>query len=88
MRLLMLILVWIGLAGQAMADAPSMRVAVLKFGTVNWLMNTITHHGLDKKHGYQLDVVPLAGKAATTIALQSGDADAIVTDWVWAMRQR
>jgi NitT/TauT family transport system substrate-binding protein len=65
-----------------------MRVAVLKFGTVNWLMNTIAHHELDAKHGYTLDVVPLAGKAATTIALQSGDADAIVTDWVWAMRQR
>ncbi len=88
MRMLALILVWIGLTGQALADTPTMRVAVLKFGTVNWLMNTITHHKLDTKHGYALEVVPLAGKAATTIALQSGDADAIVTDWVWAMRQR
>ena len=88
MRTLALILIWIGLAGHALADTQSMRVAVLKFGTVNWLMNTITHHELDARHGYALDVVPLAGKAATTIALQSGDADAIVTDWVWAMRQR
>lgn len=88
MRIAALILLWIALAGQALAESPSMRVAVLKFGTVNWLMNTITHHGLDEKHGYKLDVVPLAGKAATTIALQSGDVDAIVTDWVWAMRQR
>ena len=73
-------------AAQA-ADAPKLKIAVLKFGTVNWLMNTISHNKLDEKHGYALDVVPLAGKAATTIALQSGDADAIVTDWVWAMRQ-
>ena len=88
MRLVALILLWIGLASQAMAESGTMRVAVLKFGTVNWLMDTITHHGLDKKHGYTLEVVPLAGKAATTVALQAGDADAIVTDWVWAMRQR
>lgn len=88
MRILAMVLVCLGFAAHAAADVPSMRVAVLKFGTVNWLMNTITHHGLDQKHGYSLEIVPLAGKAATTIALQSGDADAIVTDWVWAMRQR
>lgn len=93
MRRIATLTVWLGLmisliSAPTFADTPKMRVAVLKFGTVNWLMNTITHHGLDAKHGYALDVVPLAGKAATTIALQAGDADAIVTDWVWAMRQR
>ena len=88
MRILFAILIWLGVTAQALAEPPQMRVAVLKFGTVNWLMDTIAHHRLDAKHGYALQVVPLAGKAATTIALQSGDVDAIVTDWVWAMRQR
>ena len=88
MRIIALILLCASLVGPAKAETPTMRVAVLKFGTVNWLMNTIAENGLDAKHGYKLEVVPLAGKAATTIALQAGDADAIVTDWVWAMRQR
>ena len=72
----------------ARADDPAVRVAVLKFGTVNWLLDTVTHHGLDRAQGVDLQVVPLAAKAATTIAFQSGDADMLVTDWVWAMRQR
>ncbi len=74
--------------GFAHAEAPALRIAVLKFGTVNWLMDTISRHGLDSKEGYKLEVVGLAGKAATTIAFQSGDADLMVTDWVWALRQR
>ena len=76
------------LAGFAHAEAPTLRIAVLKFGTVNWLMDTIARHGLDDKEGYSLEVVGLAGKPATTIAFQSGDADLMVTDWVWALRQR
>ncbi|MEM7188987.1 MAG: ABC transporter substrate-binding protein [Pseudomonadota bacterium] len=86
MRMILALALIAGLTAPAAAE-PTMRVAVLKFGTVNWLMDTITTHGLDKANGFELDVVPLAGKSATTIALQSGDADAIVTDWVWAMRQ-
>ena len=88
MRFVIALLIWLSISVQTHADVPTMRVAVLKFGMVNWLMDTITHRGLDERHGYRLEVVPLAGKAATSIALQSGDADAIVTDWVWAMRQR
>ncbi|MEM7057591.1 MAG: ABC transporter substrate-binding protein [Pseudomonadota bacterium] len=72
----------------ARADVPTVRVAVLKFGTVNWLLDTVLHNKLDEKEGVKLEVVPLAGKAATAIAFQSGDADMLVTDWIWAMRQR
>lgn len=75
-------------AAPASADKPVVRVAVLKFGTVNWLLDTVIHKGLDDEAGVKLEVVPLAGKAATTIAFQSGDVDMMVTDWVWAMRQR
>lgn len=70
------------------AEPPTLRLAVLKFGTVNWLTETIRAEGLDRAAGYRLEVVPLAGKAATTIAFQSGDADLIVTDWVWALGRR
>lgn len=86
MRYLIILAVWLGLTLPALAEE-SLRVAVLRFGTVNWLMDTIKSNGLDKAEGFTLEVVPLAGKPGTTIALQSGDADMIVTDWVWAMRQ-
>lgn len=69
------------------AAAEVVRVGVLKFGTVNWLMETIRINRLDEAEGYTLEVVPLAGKAATTIAFQSAAVDLIVSDWVWAMRQ-
>ena len=80
----MILLLCLTLPAQA---EETLRIAVLRFGTVNWLMDTIKSRGLDKQNGFTLEVLPLAGKPATTIALQSGDADMIVTDWVWAMRQ-
>lgn len=75
-------------AGAAHAADPVVRVGVLKFGTVNWLMQTITSRGLDAANGVELEVVPLAGKPATTIAFQAEDVDVIVNDWIWAMSQR
>ena len=66
----------------------NVRLAVLKFGTVNWELNVIKHHELDKHSGLVLDVVGLANKNATSIALNAGDVDMIVTDWIWTSRQR
>lgn len=72
----------------ARAETPVLRVAVLKFGTVNWLMETVTAEGLDAANGFRLETLPLAGDAATSVAFQSGEAEMMVTDWVWAMRKR
>ena len=63
-----------------------LRVAVLKFGTVNWELNVIKEHRLDKKRNIDLKVIPLTNKDATTIALLSNEADIIVTDWIWVSR--
>lgn len=68
--------------------AKKLRVGVLKFGTVNWELNVIEHHGFAQAEGVDLEVVKLASKNATAVALQSGDVDMIVTDWVWVSRQR
>ena len=74
---------------QAGANDPlPLRMGVLKFGTVNWELDVIKHHGLDKKHGIDLQIVPLGGKNATHVALQGGSADVIVSDWIWVTRQR
>jgi NitT/TauT family transport system substrate-binding protein len=68
--------------------AKKLRVGVLKWGTVNWELNVIQHHGFAKAEGVELEVVGFAGKNATAVALQSGSVDMIVTDWVWVSRQR
>lgn len=70
------------------ADLPTLRIAVLKFGTVNWLTDTIVTNDLDEAAGYRLEVIELAGRAATSIAFHSREVDVIVADWVWALQQR
>ena len=72
----------------AWADLPTVRVAVLQFGTLNWEMDVIRHHQLDHKFGFSLDVTPVGGKNASSVALQSGAVDLIYSDWVWVNRQR
>lgn len=72
----------------APAAEPAVRVGVLKFGTVNWELDTIQAHGLDKAEGISLDVTGLGSNNATAVALQAGSVDVIVTDWLWVSRQR
>jgi NitT/TauT family transport system substrate-binding protein len=74
-------------AGSA-ADRGKIRLGLLAFGTVNWEIDVVKHHGLDRKNGVDVQVRKLAGKNATAVALQAGSVDAIVTDWIWVSRQR
>ena len=69
------------------AEAPQVKIGTLKFGTVNWELKVIGD-GLDEKHGFALTRVDFADKDATSIALQSGEVDVIVTDWIWVATQR
>jgi len=69
-------------------EPPSLRIAVLKFGTVNWEMATIRANTLDAENGFTLDPIGLAGGPASKIAFQGGAADAMVSDWIWVARQR
>lgn len=76
-------------AGVVSADTlPTIRAAVLKIGTVNWELETIRLNGLDKKHGFTLEVQPFADNGATRIAVEGGEADLAVADWIWVARQR
>jgi NitT/TauT family transport system substrate-binding protein len=70
------------------ADRPVVRVGILKFGTVNWELDTIKTHKLDEAEGVELQIVDLASSQATQVALQGGAVDMIVTDWLWVSRQR
>ena len=64
------------------------RIATLASGTVAWEIDTILHHGLDRKFGFTLSVVPVAGKQSADVMLAGGACDIIVTDWIWVSRQR
>lgn len=78
----------LSLGGALAYGNTKVRVGVLKFGTVNWELDTLTARGLDRLHGISVEVVPLASKNATAVALQGDAADIIVTDWIWVTRQR
>lgn len=75
-------------AVHAQSDLPVIRAAVLKIGTVNWELDTITRNGFDQAHGFTLEVQPFADNGATRVALEGGEADVAVADWIWVARQR
>ena len=76
------------LSATAVAETPVLRAAVLKFGTVNWELDTIKHHGFDTSNGFELSVRGVAGGPAAKVAFQGGETDVFVSDWLWVARQR
>tara|TARA_R100000750_G_scaffold23823_2_gene15516 strand:+ start:1413 stop:2345 length:933 start_codon:yes stop_codon:yes gene_type:complete len=69
-------------------DLPVIRAAVLKIGTVNWELATIVEQGFDEAHGFDLEIAPYADNGATRVAVEGGEADVAVADWIWVARQR
>ena len=57
------------LGHHASAAAPlEIRVGVLKFGTVNWELETLKHNGLDSANGFRLVSKPFASPRACNSA--------------------
>lgn len=89
MRGAMAVLVLLLLGGvAAAAELGTIRVGVLKFGTVSWELDVLKTHGLDRKEGFTLEVQSFAGNDAADVALMGGAVDAIVEDWLFVSRQR
>ena len=84
----LLLLVAIVAAPVAARADSRLRIAVLKFGTVSWVMDVIGHHELDETFGIDIDTLQLASNQATLVALQAGRVDCVVSDWLWVSRQR
>lgn len=82
------ICVLVVLYGPGAAAADKVRIAVLKFGTVSWGLDVIQRHGLDHAAGFDLEVQEFASNQATLVALQAGETDIAVSDWIWVARQR
>lgn len=87
-RFVVVLILMLNAAASPAADLLPVRVGVLQFGTVNWELDVIQHHGLGARQGVDLKVVPLGSKNALSVALQGGAVDIIVTDWIWVSRQR
>jgi NitT/TauT family transport system substrate-binding protein len=83
----MFLLCLMGAAGSAATALPTVTVAALKFGSVNWELAVIDRHQLDRKHGFKLNVLELVSSNATAVSLQSGAADLMVSDWLWVAKQ-
>jgi NitT/TauT family transport system substrate-binding protein len=55
---------------------------------VSWEIDVIRHHALDTEAGIAIEPVALATAQAAQVALQAGDVDMIVVDWLFVARQR
>lgn len=89
-RVLSVLLIFLSTLSVQATEKPllPLRVGVLEFGTVNWELTLIQTAELARKRGIDLKVVPLASSDASTVALQGGAVDMIVSDWIWVTRQR
>ena len=65
-----------------------LKVGVLAYGTVNWGLEILKQNSLDKKNGFDLEIVKLASKNAQLISLQAKEVDIIVNDWIWVNKQK
>ncbi|MEW5963443.1 MAG: ABC transporter substrate-binding protein [Pseudomonadota bacterium] len=70
------------------SPAGKLRVASLKLGSLAWLLQTMRAEGLDKAADLEIEIIDVATNQAGPVALLAGEADIIVSDWTWAMRQR
>ncbi len=68
--------------------AETIRLAVQKTGTFAWELAVIRAHGLDKQADLAIEVTELASPEAGKIALRAGNADMMVSDWLWVSRER
>ncbi|RUZ94595.1 ABC transporter substrate-binding protein, partial [Mesorhizobium sp. M7A.F.Ca.US.001.02.1.1] len=76
------------LATRPAVAAARIRLGVLKFGTVSWELDTLRQHKFDAANGIDLEIIDFAGEDATSVAMQAGAIDMIVSDWLWVSRQR
>ena len=70
------------------AERPGLTVGAVQFGTLHWLLDVIKERKLDAEEGFELSPRMVATPGAANIALLGHEADIVVTDWFWVMRQR
>lgn len=78
---------------ESSADRPALRAAFESSGSGAWLMRTILAQGLDRRHGFSLDLRlgddrVRGDRQATEARLIAGEVDLIDTDWLSIARHR
>jgi NitT/TauT family transport system substrate-binding protein len=68
--------------------ADRLRIALQKTGTASWEIELIKARGLDKAADLDIETIELASTDAGKVALEGAAADMIVSDWLWAARER
>jgi NitT/TauT family transport system substrate-binding protein len=82
------------LSSIALAAAPparaaeAIRVAALKTGTFRWELDVIGARGLDKAADLAIETLEFATPQAAELALRSGQADIMISDWLYVSRVR
>lgn len=74
--------------GVGVALAAPLRIGAQKTGTFAWELAVVRAERLDEKAGLELAVTDLASTEAGKIALLGGSVDLILSDWLWAVRER
>ncbi len=74
--------------GAIAAEKPGVTTGAVQFGTAHWLLDVIKERKLDAEEGFELSLRILASTGAATIALLGHEADIVLSDWFWVMRQR
>lgn len=69
-------------------DLLEVTVGMLEFGTAQWEMKIIKDNDLDEKYGIDLQLMNVAGKQASHVALMSGEADIVLSDFLWVASLR
>ena len=72
----------------AQAARDGLTAGAVQFGTVHWLLDVIKERKLDAAEGFSLTLRMFATNGAADIALLGREADIIVSDWFWVLRQR
>jgi NitT/TauT family transport system substrate-binding protein len=71
-------------AREGASGLPVLSVSVLQFGTAHWELDHILNRGLDRVHGYRLELKPVANLPASRLAVTSGSVNGAVADLLWA----
>ena len=78
-----------GFAGAALAqDALTIQVGQQATGTFSWITHAIEYYGLDMKYNLDIEEEVFASKPATQLAIQAGEVDVVVDDFIGAVTMR
>ena len=88
LRLRSLLVALCALLLAAPASAHDLRLALQATGTAKWELAAMQALGIDKAHDLALTIRDVADSRAGQIALQAGEADIILSDFVWVSLQR